>query len=90
MADETWFFLALLFGFGIAFQLPILLLFLIKYDFLSTNDLRKKRKYWIVIIFILSAILTPPDVLSQISLAILLILFFEIVILIGNNFNKKK
>ena len=80
----------LLFGFGIAFQLPILLLFLIKYDFLSTNDLRKKRKYWIVMIFILSAILTPPDVLSQISLAILLILFFEIVILIGNNFNKKK
>ena len=80
----------LLFGFGIAFQLPILLLFLIKYDCLSTNDLRKKRKYWIVMIFILSAILTPPDVLSQISLAILLILFFEIVILIGNNFNKKK
>lgn len=80
----------LLFGFGIAFQLPILLLFLIKYDCLSTNDLRSKRKYWIVMIFILSAILTPPDVLSQISLAILLILFFEIVILIGNNFNKKK
>jgi sec-independent protein translocase protein TatC len=80
----------LLFGFGIAFQLPILLLFLIRYDCLSINDLRKKRKYWIVIIFILSAILTPPDVLSQISLAILLILFFEIVILIGNNFNIKK
>jgi len=80
----------LLFGFGIAFQLPILLLFLIKYDCLSTNYLRSKRKYWIVMIFILSAILTPPDVLSQISLAILLILFFEIVILIGNNFNKKK
>jgi sec-independent protein translocase protein TatC len=80
----------LLFGFGIAFQLPILLLFLIRYDCLSTDDLRKKRKYWIVLIFILSAILTPPDVLSQISLAILLILFYEIVILIGNNFNKKK
>lgn len=79
----------LLLGFGIAFQLPILLLFLIKVDCLSANDLRSKRRYWIVIIFILAAILTPPDVLSQISLASLLILLFEIVILIGKNFNNK-
>ena len=80
----------LLLGFGIAFQLPILLLFLIKVGFLSANDLRRKRRYWIVIIFILAAILTPPDVMSQISLASLLILLFEIVILIGNYFNIKK
>lgn len=80
----------LIIGFGIAFQLPNFLIFLIRYDYVSTNDLRKKRKYWIVIIFILSAILTPPDVLSQLSLAILLILFFEIVILIGKNLNNKK
>jgi sec-independent protein translocase protein TatC len=79
----------LVFGFGIAFQLPILLLFLIKIGLLSTNDLRSKRRYWIVIIFILAAILTPPDVLSQISLAIPMILLFEITILIGKNFNKK-
>ena len=80
----------LLFGFGIAFQLPILLLFLIKVDCLSVNDLRQKRRYWIVIIFILSAILTPPDVVSQVSLAILLISLFEIVILISKYFNIKK
>ena len=80
----------LLFGFGIAFQLPILLLFLIKVGCLSANDLRNKRRYWIVFIFVMSAILTPPDVLSQMSLAILLILLFEIVILIGKNFNNKK
>lgn len=80
----------LLFGFGIAFQLPILLLLLIKVDCLSVNDLRSKRRYWIVIIFILSAILTPPDVLSQMSLAILLISLFEIVILIGKYFTNKK
>lgn len=78
-----------LFGFGIAFQLPILLLFLIRLDFLSANDLRLKRRYWIVIIFVVSAILTPPDLLSQVSLAILLIILFEITILIGKNFNKK-
>lgn len=80
----------LIFGFGIAFQLPILLLLLIKVGCLSANDLRNKRRYWIVIIFIVAAILTPPDVLSQLSLAILLILLFEIVILIGKNFNNKK
>jgi len=74
----------LLFSFGIAFQLPILLLFLIRIGFLTPDDLRKRRKYWIVIIFIIAAILTPPDVLSQISLAIPMILLFEFVILIGN------
>lgn len=79
----------LLFGFGIAFELPILLLFLIRIGFLSANDLRLRRRYWIVIIFIVSAILTPPDILSQLSLAILLIFLFEIVILIGQNFSSK-
>lgn len=79
----------LLFGFGLAFQLPILLLLLIKLDLLSANGLRQKRRYWIVIIFVVAAILTPPDVVSQLSLAVLLILLFEITILIGKNFNKK-
>ncbi len=78
------FVIKLLFGFGLAFISPILLLFLIKVGLLSTNDLRKKRRYWIVIIFIIAAILTPPDILSQISLAIAMTLLFEIVILIGN------
>jgi len=76
----------LLFGFGLAFLSPILLLFLIKNGLLKINDLKNKRRYWIVVIFILSAILTPPDVLSQFTLAILLIVLFEIVILIGKNF----
>jgi sec-independent protein translocase protein TatC len=86
ISEYLSFVLNLIFGFGIAFQSPLLLIFLIKTGCLSINDLRKKRKYWIVIIFIVSAILTPPDLLSQVSLAILLILFFEIVILIGKNF----
>ena len=80
----------LLFGFGIAFELPILLLFLIKVGCLSANDLRRKRRYWIVIIFIVAAVLTPPDILSQVSLAIPMIFLFEIAILIGKNFNNKK
>jgi len=76
----------LIFGFGIAFELPILLLFLIKVGLLSANDLRSKRRYWIVIIFIMAAILTPPDITSQISLAIPMILFFEIVILVSKKY----
>jgi len=76
----------LLFGFGVAFLTPIFLLFLIKSGVVKIKDLRNKRRYWIVVIFIISAVLTPPDVLSQISLAILLIILFEIVILIGNKF----
>lgn len=76
----------LLFGFGVAFQLPILLLFLIKLEFLSVNDLRKRRGYCFVGIFLISAVLTPPDILSQVSLAIPMILLFEIAILIGRNF----
>jgi len=88
ISDYLNFTINLLFGFGIAFLSPILLLFLIKGGYVKVKDLRSKRRYWIVIIFILSAILTPPDVLSQISLAILLIILFEIVILIGQYFNK--
>jgi sec-independent protein translocase protein TatC len=80
----------LLFGFGVAFELPILLLFLIKIGFLSVSDLRKKRRYWIVSIFIVAAILTPPDIISQISLAIPMIILFEIAILIGHSLGKKK
>ena len=80
----------LLFGFGIAFELPILLLFLIKVGCLSANDLRRKRRYWIVIIFIVAAVLTPPDILSQLSLVIPMLFLFEIAILIGSHFNNKK
>lgn len=79
----------LLFGFGVAFQFPILLLFLIKLDCLSVNGLKQKRRYWLVIIFMVAAMLTPPDIVSQMSLAILLVLLFEITILIGQKFNKK-
>ena len=88
ISDYLNFTINLLFGFGIAFLSPILLLFLIKGGYVKVKDLRSKRRYWIVIIFILSAILTPPDILSQISLAILLIILFEIVILLGKYFNK--
>lgn len=83
ISDYLSFVLSLVFGFGVAFILPILLLILIKAKLISVDSLRRKRRYWIVFIFVVSAILTPPDVLSQVSLAFALVLLFEIVILIG-------
>ena len=73
----------LIFAFGIAFQLPVLLVCLVKFGILSVEGLRKKRKYWIVLIFIVAAVITPPDVISQIALAIPLILLYEIAIIIS-------
>jgi sec-independent protein translocase protein TatC len=77
------------FSFGFAFQLPIFLIFLIKNGFISIRGLQTKRRYWIVAIFIIAAILTPPDVVSQISLAIPMLLLFEIAILIGKKIKIK-
>lgn len=79
----------LLFAFGVAFEFPIFLLVLTKFKILSVSKLQKTRKYWIIFIFVISAILTPPDVISQISLAIPMILMFEISILIARAKFKK-
>lgn len=78
----------LIFGFGIAFQLPILLIFLIKIGILTPESLKSKRRYWLLTIFVMAALLTPPDILSQLSLALPMIILFEIVILISSGFHQ--
>ncbi len=83
ISEYLSFIITIIFSFGIAFQLPICLHFLIRCGFITINDLQIRRKYWIVAIFIIAAILTPPDVVSQVCLAIPMIFLFEIVILIG-------
>lgn len=80
----------LIFAFGLAFQLPILLIILVKIDFLSIASLKTKRKYLILFIFILAAILTPPDIFSQIFLALPMILLYEVAIIICVIINKDK
>lgn len=70
--------LQLLFAFGIAFQLPILLLLLVKIGLIDGRWLAKKRKYAIIVIFIAAAILTPPDIISQIGLAFPLLMLYEL------------
>lgn len=78
----------LILAFGITFQLPIILIMMIKNGFISVHSLCEFRKYAVVIIFVLAAILTPPDVISQIALATPLLILYEISILIGKHLKK--
>jgi sec-independent protein translocase protein TatC len=73
--------LELMLAFGLCFQMPIILLLLAKIGIVSASTLKKGRRYAIVIIFIVAAIATPPDVLSQISLALPLLALYEISII---------
>ena len=80
----------LIFAFGISFQLPILLNLLAKIGIVNSNYLRTRRRYVIVIIFALAAILTPPDPITQVGLAIPLLLLYELSIFTVRFSEKKK
>ena len=68
----------LIFAFGISFQLPILLNLLARIGVVNSNYLKTRRRYVIVIIFAIAAILTPPDPITQVGLAIPLLLLYEL------------
>ena len=68
----------LIFAFGISFQLPVLLNLLARVGVVNSYYLKTRRRYVIVLIFALAAILTPPDPITQVGLAIPLLLLYEL------------
>lgn len=76
--------ISLFFAFGIAFELPVILVTLAKFDIITANMLKKYRRGAIIASFIIGAILTPPDVFSQVFMASTLIILYEISILACN------
>jgi len=75
---------------GILFEMPIIIYFLTKLGLVTAKSLRQYRRYSIVIILIVAAILTPPDILSQVIVAIPLLILYELSIFIAAFVNKRE
>ncbi|WP_182084633.1 twin-arginine translocase subunit TatC [Aureimonas sp. ME7] len=82
--------MTLIVAFGLVFQLPVIASLLVRAGIIGSQSLKDKRKYAIVIAFIAAAILTPPDPLSQIGLAIPTIILYEISIITARLIEKKR
>jgi sec-independent protein translocase protein TatC len=80
----------LIFAFGISFQLPVILSLLARIGIIDSEYLSQRRKYFVVIIFAMAAILTPPDPITQIGLALPLLLLYELSILTVKFIEKKE
>jgi len=72
------FIMRLMLGFGIGFELPMVMAFLARIDVINADGFREKRKYAIVLIFVASAILTPADALSMILMAVPLLCLYQL------------
>ena len=79
----------LIFAFGISFQLPVVLSLLARIGLIDSNFLKQRRKYVVVMIFAAAAILTPPDPITQIGLAIPLLILYELSIFSVSMIEKK-
>ena len=80
----------LLFAFGVVFEMPLILVFLGRLGVVTSQGLRKKRKYAILIMFAGAAFITPPDVVSQILMALPLMVLYEVSIWLVAASQKKK
>jgi len=80
----------LIFAFGLCFQLPVLMTLLARVGLATSKGMAAKRKYAIVGVFLVAAVFTPPDPLSQISLALPILVLYEISILMAKLVEKKK
>lgn len=79
----------LLLAFGLVFELPLIITFMSKLGMVSVEFLKKNRKYALLLFFVVAAILTPPDVVTQIMMALPLMLLYEISIIGARIFGKK-
>lgn len=84
------FFIKLLFGFGLIFELPVVMVFLGRIGVVDAPFLSRHRKYAFLLVFVASAVLTPPDVISQILMAGPLIVLYEISIILVRIVTGKK
>ena len=82
--------MTLIFAFGLVFQLPVAITLLATADLVSAETLSQKRKYAILLAFVAAAVLTPPDPVSQLGLALPTILLYEISILAARRIEKKR
>jgi sec-independent protein translocase protein TatC len=89
MNEYLSFVMALILAFGISFELPVLLVLLVKVGILTTEQLATKRRYAAVAMVTFAAIVTPPDVFSQLALAIPMYLLYELSIIIGRFVERK-
>lgn len=82
--------LHLFFIFGVAFEIPIVIIILVLTGAISTESIRKKRQYVIIGAFIVAAIVTPPDILSQIFFAVAALLLFELGLFMATKLESNK
>lgn len=80
--------MTLIFSFGLCFEMPVLLALMGKTGMITAETLSRQRRYAIVIIFVVAAILTPPDILSQVLLAVPLLLLYELSIILVRHVQK--
>jgi sec-independent protein translocase protein TatC len=80
----------LLIAFGVIFELPIFMFFLARIGIVNSQTLTKKRKYAILLVFVTAALFTPPDVVTQILMAVPLMLLYEISIWVVRAGEKKR
>jgi sec-independent protein translocase protein TatC len=90
IGEYVGFLTKLLVGFGIAFELPVFTLFLAKMDLITDRSLKDFFKYAVVIIFVLAALLTPPDLITQFLMAGPMIMLYGLSILIAKSVNPYK
>ena len=82
--------LKLLFAFGLSFQIPIIIMVLVRLDLITPQALADKRRYVIVWAFIFAAILTPPDIISQTLLALPMLLLYEVGVVLARYTSHKR